>query len=48
MVERVDEAKALAGDLVLVLGVLLRVGDEHRPAEGLDPERRVAAGQPGR
>src|SRR6478609_5012827 len=40
----VDEAAAFAGDLVMLLGVLLRVRDEDARADRLDPERRVAVG----
>jgi hypothetical protein len=41
----VDEAPTRAGDLVLTGGVLLGVGDIQPPAELLDVEGRVAAGE---
>ena len=41
----VDEALALARDLVLGVSVLLRVRDEHAVADRLDAEGRVAARQ---
>ncbi len=36
-----DEPKAVAGDLVLGIGILLRIRHEDRAADVLDPERRV-------
>src|SRR5207244_8960925 len=41
-VELVDEAETLAGDVVVAVGVLLRIGHEDVAADVLDPERRVA------
>src|SRR5439155_4583189 len=44
--EHVDEAKALAGDVVLRVSVLLGVGDEERAIDVLDPEWPEARGDP--
>lgn len=42
--EGADEAEAVAGDLILGVGILLGVGHEDRAVDVLDPERRVTRG----
>src|SRR5204862_6080785 len=46
-VERIDEAAALADDLVFAVGVLLCICDVDLSTEGGDVERRIAGWQAG-
>src|SRR6266550_1544934 len=41
-IERIHEPMPYARDIVVLVGVLKRVGDVNRPTEIADPERRIA------